>query len=80
MSAPVKLTTAQRRALEYIGARKQVTTGYLIATVGHGIGGSTFRALASRGLVTADFTALMNTTTYAITDAGRAALKAEKQK
>lgn len=70
----MKLTIKQVEALRYIGARRQVMTGYL-ALGGHGIAGPTFAALARRGLVTSSFNALFNNTYHEITDKGREVLR-----
>lgn len=76
MSAPVKLTAAQRRALAFIGSRRQVSTG--VAGSLHEIAGSTFTTLFRRGLVSREYNAIFDSTHYQITDAGRAALAASK--
>lgn len=73
MSAGKPLTAAQRKALEILSSYNSISTGPGHNGL-HGASGSALAALVRRGFCTLDFSALLSSTRYEITPAGRAAL------
>jgi hypothetical protein len=68
-----KLTAAQQEALAWLSKRASASTGPASNGLG-GHSGSAVQALVRRGLVTREYLAIVDTTHYTVTPAGRAHL------